>query len=140
MSRLTRRWGDDLHDMSGRAVCKFRECPYHGSCNTCNHAKVNNRLADYEDKIPYERLDEAARLLDARDNNSECDSRNGIYIKDIPLRVKRFGDYDSDDPRRSWWAGYCPRCFMIARYNFMDSGKSMQQYCWKCGQLCDFED
>lgn len=64
MSRLTERWRSDGGSIAGRAICKFLNCPTQGSCRICHHSEVNNRLAEYEDKIPYERLDEAARLLD----------------------------------------------------------------------------
>lgn len=49
MERITRRWGYDHPGLTGRAVCEFHECPSGGDCRTCNHAKVNNRLVDYED-------------------------------------------------------------------------------------------
>ena len=58
--------------------------------------------------------------------------------KDIAMPVKRVDDY-YDYTRPSWWAGYCPRCGELIRYNFDDDRRSnREQYCWKCGQLCDF--
>ena len=60
--------------------------------------------------------------------------------KDIPYPVKRVEDY-YEYSRHSWWAGYCPRCNQLIRYNFEDENRNnREQYCWKCGQLCDFKD
>ena len=64
MERITRRWGYDHPGLTGRAVCEFHECPSGGDCRTCNHAKVNNRLADYEDTelTPREIVELKARM------------------------------------------------------------------------------
>ena len=67
MSRLTKRWGADAGNIAGRAVCEYLECDTSYDCEYCYHSIINNRLADYEDKIPYERLDEAAKLLKTAD-------------------------------------------------------------------------
>ena len=67
MARLTERWGPDANDIAGRAKCQYLECDSNRPCRECPHGIVNNRLADYEDAIPYERLQEAAELLKQKD-------------------------------------------------------------------------
>lgn len=60
-----------------------------------------------------------------------------VGVKDIAMPVKRFKDYNHE-----WWAGRCPRCNEIVTFNFsIDSSVGNRKcYCFKCGQLCDFED
>ena len=67
MARLTERWGADAEGLTGKAVCKDEWCRREWSCDECPHAVVSDRLADYEDAIPYERLYEAKILLKRAD-------------------------------------------------------------------------
>lgn len=57
--------------------------------------------------------------------------------KEIPMPVERFNNYNHE-----WWAGKCPRCNKMIRFNFnIDSSVGNRKcYCSLCGQLCDFED
>lgn len=58
-------------------------------------------------------------------------------LKEVAISVKRFKNYNHE-----WWAGRCPRCDEIIRFDFnLDSNEGNRKcYCSKCGQLCDFED
>lgn len=57
-----------------------------------------------------------------------------IGVKDVPLPIKRVGEW--------WWEGHCPRCNQYITYNFENGYEQgyRNHYCWKCGQLCDFND
>lgn len=79
MARLTERWGADAYRLAGRAKCQYLECNSNRSCRECPHGIVNNRLADYEDAIPYERLQEAAELLKRADYKRS--KGNGYLVK-----------------------------------------------------------
>jgi hypothetical protein len=71
---------------------------------------------------------------------SECPASKPEYRqKNIARPVKRIGDY-YNLTERPWWSGRCPKCNEILRYTFGGSGDGYKQYCWRCGQLCDFED
>lgn len=60
--------------------------------------------------------------------------------KDTPMPVKRFDNY-YDYAKHTWWVGCCPRCGKLIEYNFQDDNRdNRKQYCFRCGQLCDFED
>lgn len=64
----------------------------------------------------------------------EKDSRNIAYP------VKRF-EKPMAIREDAWWCGYCPNCGIMINYNYADEDRdNRKQYCWKCGQLCDFED
>ena len=60
-----------------------------------------------------------------------------VGVKDIAMPVKRWEYYNHE-----WWAGHCPRCDESIAFNYnLDSSEGNRKcYCYKCGQLCDFED
>lgn len=41
--------------------------------------------------------------------------------------------------KSAWDAGYCPKCASLVKYNYSDERIRKRQYCWKCGQLVDFD-
>ena len=67
----------------------------------------------------------------------DCYEDKELREKDIAMPVKRFDFYNHE-----WWAGRCPRCNEIIRFDFnIDSSiGNRKSYCSLCGQLCDFED
>ena len=98
MERITRRWGCDHPLLAGRAVCEFHECPSGGDCKTCNHAKVNNRLADYEDTglNPEE-------IIELRGGHSPMISEEVFSrLKNLKARCERLIASGNRDPEE-WW-------------------------------------
>lgn len=61
----------------------------------------------------------------------EVDTRN------VPYPVKRWEHWDG----KTWSADICPNCGKVLSYNFGDNDveNNRKQYCYQCGQLCDFE-
>ena len=58
--------------------------------------------------------------------------------KDTPMPIERF--VKPMFQHNAWWTGRCPRCNQILSYNFNGDLNNKKQYCWKCGQLVDFEE
>lgn len=73
MSRLTEK------APSGYVKCGCEVCGYLRPCFECKQYGMNVRLYDYEDAIPYERLQEAAELLKRADYKRS--KGNGYLVK-----------------------------------------------------------
>lgn len=93
--------------------------------------------------VDYDRERDMYRVSYFEDNHFVDECWFGAYEekevnhKDTPIPVKRFEGYNHE-----WWAGYYPYCGEFLKYNFENGCEAgyRNHYCYKCGQLCDFED
>lgn len=85
MKRITKRWGADQPRIAGRAICTFAGCPSEGGCDICNHARVNNHLADIEDILGDEYDLDRLRELAEADREGRCVVLERAKLEDIPF-------------------------------------------------------
>lgn len=55
--------------------------------------------------------------------------------KEFPMNIKRYEKVKED----AWWCGQCPNCGQGLEFKGVADEGNRKQYCWKCGQLVDFD-
>lgn len=55
--------------------------------------------------------------------------------KEYPMNINRHETAN----KNAWWCGLCPKCGQGLEFKGVAEEGKRKQYCWKCGQLVDFD-
>lgn len=109
----------------------YNNCMSHQICNWCKFFDKEKMSCGYDRLKVSEIMPRFERLLGENERLIESMDK---YL--TPKPVIRTADDGA------WWVGYCPCCGKLVQYNYEGGYKAGErsQYCYHCGQLCDFDD